>query len=126
MPDVVKEFREFIAGGNLVELAVAFVIGGLFASLVKALVDNILMPIVGILFGKPNFDQVMILTINDSQIRIGAFLTVAVTVVLTALSIFLFVVKPYNRFRRKVGDAPAAPTQEDLLAEIRDLLAARR
>lgn len=125
MPTMVKEFKEFIAGGNLVELAVAFVIGGLFASLVKALVDNILMPIVGILFGKPNFDQALILTINDSQIRFGAFLTVAVTVVLTALAIFLFVVKPYNRLRRK-NDGTPAPTQEELLAEIRDLLAERR
>ncbi|MEZ5260404.1 MAG: MscL family protein [Acidimicrobiales bacterium] len=61
--------------------------------------ENILMPIIGIVFGKPNFDDVMILTINDSQIRIGAFLTVAVTVLLTALGVFLFIVKPYNRFR---------------------------
>ncbi|MEZ5236639.1 MAG: large conductance mechanosensitive channel protein MscL [Acidimicrobiales bacterium] len=126
MGKLAKEFRDFVAGGNLIELAVAFIMGGLFAQIVAALVENILMPIIGIVFGKPNFDDVMILTINDSQIRIGAFLTVAVTVLLTALGVFLFIVKPYNRFRKQPTPADVPPTAEDLLAEIRDILAGRR
>lgn len=124
MNNLVKEFKTFIAGGNLIILAVGFIMGGLIASLVEALVDYILMPIVGILFGKPNFDQAMILTINDSQIRIGSFVTVLAAVLLTALGVFLFVVKPYNRFKRS-PDPTDPPTQEQLLTEIHDLLARR-
>ncbi|MDH4145298.1 MAG: large conductance mechanosensitive channel protein MscL [Acidimicrobiia bacterium] len=121
---MVKEFKEFIAGGNLIELAVAFVMGGLLAGIVESLVSNVLMPIVGILFGKPSFDEALILTLNDSQIRFGAFLTVAVAALLTALGVFLFIVKPYNRFKKnKPADAP--PSEADLLTEIRDLLARR-
>lgn len=126
MGKLTKEFRDFVAGGNLIELAVAFIMGGLFAQIVKALVENILMPIIGIVFGKPNFDSVMILTINDSQIRIGAFLTVVVTVLLTALAVFLFIVKPYNRFKKQPTPADVPPSTEDLLTEIRDILAGRR
>ena len=124
MVKLAKEFKDFVAGGNIIELAVAFIMGTLIAGLVKSLVENILMPIIGIVFGEPNFDSVMVLTINDSQIRIGAFLTVAVTVLLTALAVFLFVVMPYNRFKRQPPtDTP--PTQAQLLTEIRDLLARR-
>ncbi|MFN0026289.1 MAG: large conductance mechanosensitive channel protein MscL [Acidimicrobiales bacterium] len=122
---VVKEFKEFISGGNIIELAVAFIMGGLIAGLVKSLVDNIIMPVVGIVFGKPNFDEVMVLTINDSQIRIGAFLTVAVAVVLTGLGVFFMVVKPYNHFRKQPAPVEAPPSTEQLLTEIRDLLARR-
>lgn len=125
MNNTLKEFKEFISGGNLIELAVAVIVGGLFVQIVKALVDNILMPIVGILFGKPNFDQVMILTINGSQIKIGAFLTVAVSVLLTGIGVFLLIVKPYNRLKKQVPEVPKGPTQEELLTEIRDLLARR-
>ncbi len=125
MPGIVKEFKDFIAGGNLLELAVAFIMGGIFANIVKAFVDFIIMPIIGIAFGKPNFDEVMILTINNSQIKIGAFLTVAVSVVLTGLAVFLFIVKPYNRIKKPVEAAPAGPSETELLAEIRDLLARR-
>ncbi|MCC6437128.1 MAG: large conductance mechanosensitive channel protein MscL [Acidimicrobiales bacterium] len=126
MGKLTKEFRDFVAGGNLIELAVAFIMGGLFAKIVESLVTNILMPIVGIVFGEPNFDSVMILTINDSQIRIGAFLTVVVSVLLTALGVFLFIVKPYNRFKKQPTPADVPPSTEDLLTEIRDILAGRR
>lgn len=125
MSNLAKEFKDFIAGGNLIELAVAFIMGGLIAGVVESLVNNILMPIIGILFGKPNFDTVMVLTINNSEIRIGSFLTVVVSVLLTGLAVFLFVVKPYNRFKKQPPAPEAAPTTESLLAEIRDLLARR-
>ena len=112
MNNTLKEFKEFISGGNLIELAVAVIVGGLFVQIVKALVDNILMPIVGILFGKPNFDQVMILTINGSQIKIGAFLTVAVSVLLTGIGVFLLIVKPYNRLKKQVPEVPKDPPRK--------------
>ena len=122
---MVKEFKEFIAGGNLIELAIAFVMGGLIGNVVKALVEHILMPIVGILFGKPNFDEVLKFTINNSEIRLGSFLTVLVTTIITALGVFLFVVKPYNRMKKETPAADAGPSETALLTEIRDLLARR-
>jgi large conductance mechanosensitive channel len=122
---VFKEFKEFFFGGNVIELAVAVIMGGLFLQIVQALVNYILMPIIGILFGKPNFDEALILTINDSQIKFGAFLTVLVTVVLTALAVFFFIVKPYNMYRaRRYRNQQVAPevTEIQLLAEIRDAI----
>lgn len=126
MTKLAKEFRDFVAGGNMIELAVAFIMGGLFAKIVESLVTNILMPIIGIVFGEPNFDRVMILTINDSEIKIGAFLTVVVAVLLTALGVFFFIVKPYNRLKKQPTPVDVPPTVEDLLTDIRDLLATRR
>jgi large conductance mechanosensitive channel len=126
MNDLIKEFKEFVAGGNIIELAVAFIMGTLIARVVAALVEFIIMPIIGVIFGEPSFDQVMILTINDSEIRIGSFLTVLIAVLLTALGVFLLVVKPYNRFRKQPPPVEAPPSTELLLTQIRDLLASRR
>ena len=122
MKDLVKEFKEFINRGNLVELAVAFVLGLTFAATITAFVNNIIMPIVAIPFGKPNFDQALILTINDAEIKFGAFLTVAVNFVAVAFVLFL-IVKAYNRFARK--EEVAAASEVDLLTEIRDELRRR-
>lgn len=126
MQRLIKEFKEFFFAGNVIDLAVAVIMGGLFLQIVQALVNFILMPIIGILFGKPNFDDVMVLTINGSEIRIGAFLTVLVTVLLTAVAVFFFIVKPYNLYRerraRNLQVAPQAPTEIQLLAEIRDAI----
>jgi large conductance mechanosensitive channel len=123
---LIKEFKEFFFAGNVIDLAVAVIMGGLFLQIVQALVNYILMPIIGILFGKPNFDDVMVLTINDSEIRIGSFLTVLVTVLLTVAAVFFFIVKPYNLYRerraRSLQVAPRAPTEIQLLAEIRDAI----
>lgn len=126
MQRMIREFKEFFFAGNVIELAVAVIMGGLFLQIVQALVNFILMPIIGILFGEPNFDDVMVLTINDSEIRIGSFLTVLVTVLLTAIAVFFFIVKPYNMYRerrnRNLQVAEAAPTEIQLLAEIRDAI----
>jgi large conductance mechanosensitive channel len=126
---LVREFKEFFFEGNVIELAVAIIVGGLFLQIVQALVRFILMPIIGIIFGKPNFDDALVLTINHSQIRFGAFLTVTLTVVLTALAVFFFIVKPYRVYRdyRRRNEQVTAPqiTEIQLLAEIRDELRAR-
>ena len=128
MQRIIREFRDFFVSGNVIDLAVAVIMGGLFLRIVQALVDYVLMPIVGIIFGKPSFDEALILTINDSEIRLGSFLTVAVTVVLTALAVFFFIVKPYNYWRsRRVAptEKEAVITEVQLLTEIRDLLRQR-
>ena len=122
------EFKEFINRGNLLVVAVGFVMGATFTGLVTALVENVIMPIVAIPFGKPNFDGVFIVRANDAEVRFGAFLTVAVTFVLVAFVLFL-IMKVYNRAMvKKEAEAPAAaaPSEIDLLIEIRDELRARR
>ena len=125
---MLEDFKKFIFRGNVIDLAVAVIIGAAFSVVVNSLVQNILMPIIGILFGKPNFDQALVLTINDSQIRFGAFLTVLVTVVLTAMAVFFFIVKPYDAYRERrhrAQQVAPAPTEVQLLAEIRDAIRAR-
>jgi len=105
---------------------VAVVIGAAFAALVTSFVDDVLMQIVAIVFGKPDF-RGLTLTINDAEIRYGAFLNAVITFVTVAAAIFFFVVKPVNALmaRRKAGQEPepeAVPEDVVLLGEIRDLL----
>jgi len=119
----VQEFKDFINRGNLIDLAAAFVIGLAFVALTKAFITFIIMPIVAIPFGKPSFDDALILTINDAQIRFGSFLTELVNFVLIAVAIFI-VVKAYNAMTRR--DTTPAATEVDLLTEIRDELRAAR
>ena len=92
---MLHEFRDFILRGNIIELAVAFVIGVAFAALVNSLVDNLLMPIVAMLIGKPDFSE-LTFTINDAVFRYGAFLTDAIQFLAIAAAVFFFVVKPVN------------------------------
>ena len=126
---MIKEFRDFLLRGNIVELAVAFVIGAAFALVVKSLNDNLLMPIIAMIGGKPDFSSLSF-AINGAQFRWGAFITDLLGFVLTAAAVFFFVVKPINAIteRRKRGDPAAVvePTEEIvLLREIRDALRAR-
>ena len=92
---MIKEFRDFLVRGNLVELAVAFVMGVAFAALVNSFVNDLVMPIVAMVFGKPDFSR-LTFTINGAVFRYGAFLTTAITFVSTAAAVFFFVVKPLN------------------------------
>ena len=92
---MIKEFRDFLLRGNLVELAVAFVMGLAFAALVTSFVNDLIMPIVAMIIGKPDFSA-LTFTLNDAVFRYGAFLTAAITFVSTAAAIFFFVVKPVN------------------------------
>jgi large conductance mechanosensitive channel len=121
---VIKEFRDFLMRGNLVELAVAFVIGLAFAALVKSLVDSLVMPIVAMIIGKPDFSD-LTFTINDAVFRYGAFITDAITFIATAAAIFFFVVKPTNALMARLSK----PDEEALSDEERrhqELLAALR
>jgi large conductance mechanosensitive channel len=92
---MIKEFRDFLMRGNLVELAVAFVMGLAFAALITSFVDDLVMPVIAMIIGKPDFSG-LTFTINDAVFRYGAFITAAITFVATAAAIFLFVVKPMN------------------------------
>jgi large conductance mechanosensitive channel len=104
------DFKKFLMQGNLVTLAVAFVIGAVFANLVKAFVGDLITPIIALIFGKPNFGTLSF-TINSSHFLYGDFINYAITFVTTAAAIFFFVVKPYEGLveRRKRDD----PTTKD-------------
>jgi len=93
---MLREFRDFLLRGNIVELAVAFVLGVAFGALVTSFVDNLLMPVVAMLIGKPDFRD-LTFTINDSVFRYGSFLTDLIAFVAVAAAVFFFVVKPVNK-----------------------------
>ena len=108
-----NEFKAFILRGNVVDLAVAVVIGAAFGAVVAAFVGDIIMPIIGALGGKPSFDQYY-WTLNGSRILVGSFLTALVAFVILAAVIFFFVVKPVNwLMARRKTELPADPTTRD-------------
>lgn len=92
---VMADFKKFLMRGNLVELAVAFVIGAVFATLMKAFIADLITPIIALIFGKPNFGALSF-TINGSHFAYGDFINNLITFVTTAAAVFFFVVKPYN------------------------------
>ena len=121
---MLKEFRDFFLRGNIVELAVAFVMGVAFAAVVNSLVDNLVMPIVAMIIGKPNFDD-LTFTINNATFRYGAFITVVIQFVAIAAAVFFFVVKPVNALLQRYR----SPVEEGMPDEERrhqELLAALR
>ena len=133
---MVSEFKDFIAKGNVVDLAVAVVIGAAFGKIVTAFVDKIIMPPIGLLIDGVDFSK-WVITLKDATanaageavpavvIGIGAFLNTMIQFVIIALAVFL-VVKAINRMHRKQEVAPAAPAEPSeevlLLREIRDSL----
>ena len=138
---IVKEFREFAVKGNVVDLAVGVIIGGAFGKIVDSLVSDIIMPIVGLIFGKLDFSNLYVVlgtvppgvanNLADLKkagvavLAYGNFITIAVNFLILAFIIFMMV-KQINRQRKDEEAAPAAPaaTPEDvvLLREIRDSL----
>ena len=125
---MLKGFKEFIARGNVVEMAVGIIIGGAFKDIVDKLVTNILNPAIGAIFGQPDFSKSFILHIGDSQILFGALLTAIINFLLIAFAVYFFIVVPMNYFakmRKKDEDeAPKEVSEEvQLLTEIRDALA---
>jgi large conductance mechanosensitive channel len=131
--NLLVEFKEFILRGNVVDLAVAVVIGLAFGNVVTALVRDIITPIVAAIFGKPDFGA-LTFTIHKSHFFYGDFINVLITFVTIAAAVFLFVVKPVNFLLERRRRAAAAGATDDatlsdeavLLAEIRDLLRQQR
>lgn len=121
---MIKEFKKFIARGNVIDLAVGVVVGSAFSKIVSSLVDNIIMPLVGIIIGGIDFTKLSF-TIFDVKVQYGIFLQNIVDFLIIAFCIFM-VVKFINKITRKEEKKeepkPAKPNQEVLLEEIRDLL----
>ena len=133
---VLREFREFVARGNVIDLAVGVIIGAAFGKIVTSLVDQIVMPPIGLFLGKVDFAQLRIVLqpadparkLAEVAIGYGAFLNTIIQFLLVAFIVFLMI-KLMNTVRRQQATAPPAPPApsptEALLAEIRDLLKAR-
>ena len=136
---MLKEFRDFIAKGNVIDLAVAVIIGAAFATIVASLTDEIIMPIVGAIFGGADFSNHFILlsapagyegSMSDyaalkeagaAMIGYGAFITAVINFLILAFIIFLLV-RWANKLMKKKEEEVAGPTEIDLLTEIRDAL----
>lgn len=120
-----KGFKDFLMRGNLVDLAVAFIIGGAFATVVTSF-TKIVIELLARLGGFPNFDAFQ----PGGLVSVGPFLTALVSFVIMSTVIYFGIVKPYelvnSRFSKPADEAPAAPSSEELLAEIRDLLKGRQ
>jgi large conductance mechanosensitive channel len=125
--NTLKEFRTFLMRGNIVDLAVAVVIGAAFGALVTALVEDLITPVVAAIFGKPDFSD-LTFTINDSVFKYGSFLNALIAFLSIATAIFFFVVKPMNALKDRMGKPEEKKKADDLvvLEEIRDLLAAQQ
>lgn len=128
---MLKEFRDFIARGNVVDLAVGVIIGGAFGAIVKSLVDQIIMPPIGLLTGGVDFSALKLVLkpaagkVAEVAIGYGVFINTIIQFLIIAVAIFLMV-KAINSLRREEAAAPVEPaaptTSEALLTEIRDLL----
>jgi large conductance mechanosensitive channel len=123
-----KGFRQFIFRGNVLDLAVAVVIGAAFASVVTAMVKDLLTPLIAAIAGSPDFSRIAI-DINGSKLLIGDFLNAVIAFVMMAAAVYFFIVVPVNRLTARLnrGEAPPDPTTKkcpECLSEV--AIAARR
>ena len=130
---LVKEFREFAARGNVIDLAVAVVMGGAFGGITKSLVSDVIMPVVGLALGNISFSDLKLTLKSATEtapavtLNYGVFVDVVINFIIVAFAMFMLV-KVINKLKRKEEAAPepaappAPPRQEVLLEEIRDLL----
>jgi len=126
---MIKGFRDFLAQGNVMDLAVAVIIGAAFTQVVTALTDSVLMPLISALVGSPNFDDFAKITLNGNEIAFGVLLTALVNFLLVAGAVYFFIVTPMNKLialrKREEEDEEETPEDIALLREIRDALANR-
>jgi large conductance mechanosensitive channel len=140
---MLAEFKAFIARGNVLDLAVAVIIGGAFGTIVTSLTGDVIMPVIGAIFGGADFSNYFVLLsvpadyegpttdyaalkeAGAAMIGYGAFLTAAINFLILAFVIFLLV-RSANRLVAKPEEAPAGPSEIELLTEIRDELRQRR
>ena len=128
---MIKEFKEFIMKGNVLELAIAVILAGAFGLVVKTFTSDVIMPVVGYFIGGVDFADLKIVLkaaagedVPEVAILWGKFVNTIINFLIVALVLF-FIIKAYNKTQKEKEEAPAppvGPSQEDLLAEIRDLL----
>jgi len=127
MSSFIKEFKEFAMKGNVMDMAVGVIIGGAFGKIVSSLVDNILMPLIGVITGGLDFSTLAV-KVGDAEVKYGVFIQNIIDFLIIAFCIFLMI-KGMNSLNKKKEEEPAAPeptpepsAEEKLLSEIRDLL----
>jgi large conductance mechanosensitive channel len=123
---MLKGFRDFVMRGNIVDLAVAVVIGAAFGVLVNSLVVDLFTPLIAAMMGKPDFSS-LTFTINHSTFAYGKFINALLSFLMIAAALYFIIVQPMAALQRrrqldKVEEAPAKPEEIQLLAQIRDLL----
>lgn len=128
---MLKGFKDFIMRGNVIDLAVAVVIGTALAAVIASIVENLINPLIAALGGVPDLSEAWIVTLNTAEFRFGAIIGAILVFLATAAAVYFVIVLPMNKLaeRRKAGvePEPEAPAEDILLLqEIRDLLAARR
>ncbi len=122
----VKEFKEFAMRGNVMDMAVGVIIGGAFGKIVSSLVDNVIMPVIGVLTGRVDFSN-LAFKVGEAEVKYGMFVQSVIDFLIIAICIFAMI-KVVNSFAKKKKEtpeepAPAEPSNEEkLLSEIRDLL----
>jgi large conductance mechanosensitive channel len=142
MKSFVKEFKDFVVTGNMIELAVGVILAAAVGSVIKVFTEDIVMNLVAAIFGKPNFNDLFRVKVGDTPktgpdgqpvigpdgspvdgtyLEFGKLLTAIITLVITGLVLFM-IIKAYNKMRRKQAEEPTGPTEIDLLTEIRDTL----
>ena len=127
---VIKGFKEFLMRGNVVELAVAVIMGAAFGKVVNGLVNDIITPLITAIFGKQDYSS-LFWTVNKSQILYGAMINEILSFVFVAIGVYFFIVVPINHFnsvrRRRLGlpEQVEKPTELELLAQIRDAVSSR-
>jgi large conductance mechanosensitive channel len=120
---VLNEFKDFLFRGNIIELAVAFVMGVAFAAVVNSLVNNLVMPVVAMIIGKPDFGD-LTFTINDAVFRYGAFITDVVQFAAIAAAVYFFIVKPVQAMLARVRREPIEEGMPDEERRHQELLGA--
>ena len=119
----VKEFKEFAMKGNVMDMAVGVIIGGAFGKIVTSLVDDVLMPIIGMITGGVDFNG-LVAKVGDATVKYGTFIQNIIDFLIIALCIFCMI-KAVNKMKKQeepAPEAPAGPTTEELLADIKDIL----
>ena len=118
---MLKEFKQFIGRGNVIDLAVGVIIGAAFTAIVQSLVTNLINPLIGLFVGKIDLSN-LVLQVGDAKFKYGSFLNSVINFLIIAFVVFL-IVKAVNKFTKKEEkEAPAAPTEADYLKEFRHLL----
>jgi len=135
---MIKEFKDFAMQGSMLDLAIGFILGGAFGTVIKSLVDDILMPVIASVFGSPDFSNLFMVLrepevdANMTSIEAvreaggialgyGLFINALIAFIILAFVLFL-IVKNVNKMKKAAEEEDAGPTQEELLAEIRDAL----
>lgn len=133
MRNFIREFRDFIATGSMIELAVAVILAGVVGQVIKAFTEGVMMNLVAAIFGKPNFDRVARIKLNDkvtklddgtvvngTYLEFGTVITALITLLITGFVLFI-IIKAYNKMK-KTKPETVAPTDVEVLIEIRDEL----